>query len=103
MVADGIHQVGLAQADAPVNEQRIVGTGGGFRHCHAGRMRELVARADYKTRKRVLGVQVHQPPLASGLRASNRRRLWRPPVTLGLLTPAEAPTPPPPPPPHPQG
>src|SRR2546430_610322 len=82
MVADGVHQVGLAQADAPVNEQRIVGPGGGFRHCHAGRMRELVTGADHETRKRVLGIQVYHPPLTPGLRAPHRRRLWRRLATL---------------------
>jgi hypothetical protein len=44
LVAHGMHQVGLAQADAAVDEQRVVQVPGRARHMHGGRARHAVGR-----------------------------------------------------------
>ena len=46
VVADRMHQVGLAQTDAAVDEERVVGLRGDLRDGASGGMRELVRRAD---------------------------------------------------------
>ena len=45
MVADRVHQVGLAEADAAVDEQRVVGAPGVLRDLQRCGARELVALA----------------------------------------------------------
>ena len=40
-----VHQVGLAEADAAVNEQRVVGFAGVAGDLNRGRLRELIALA----------------------------------------------------------
>jgi len=45
-VADGLHQVGFAETDAAVEEERIVGARGGLGDGHGGGMGELVVHAD---------------------------------------------------------
>ena len=44
-VRDGVHQVRLAQADAAVEEQRVVGAAGILRHLQRRGLGELVALA----------------------------------------------------------
>ena len=44
-VRDRVHEVGLAQADAAVEEQRVVGAPGIFCHLERGGLGELVALA----------------------------------------------------------
>ena len=46
LVRDGMHQVRLTEASLAVNEERIVSTAGRIGHCHARRVRELVACSD---------------------------------------------------------
>src|SRR5882724_4567480 len=45
-LADGLHQMGLAQTDAAVNEKRIVRTRRRLRDSETGCMRDFVIRAD---------------------------------------------------------
>ena len=47
-VADGVHQVGLAQTNAAIEEERVVGLGGGFCHRPAGGVREARVVADHE-------------------------------------------------------
>jgi hypothetical protein len=44
-VADGLHQVGLAEADPAIDEQRVVGDAGVLSHLHCGGPRQLVGFA----------------------------------------------------------
>ena len=46
VLADGVHQVRLAEADAAVDEQRVVGPRGGLGDGAGGRVGELVRRSD---------------------------------------------------------
>ena len=46
LVADGVHQVGLAEADAAVQEERVVGVARALGDRQAGRMGQPVGRAD---------------------------------------------------------
>jgi hypothetical protein len=55
-MADRLEQVGLAQADAAVDEQRVVGFGRGLGHRERGGMRETVAAPDDERVKRVFVV-----------------------------------------------
>ena len=45
LVADGMHQVGLAEAHAAVQEERVVGVAGALRHGQAGGMGQAVGGA----------------------------------------------------------
>src|SRR5262249_37691155 len=45
-LADGLHQMGLAEADAPVNEKRVVCARRRLRDGKTGRVRNFVVRAD---------------------------------------------------------
>ena len=54
---DGVEQVGLAEADAAVDEERIVGRGGVLGHGQAGGLGELVGRADDERLERVPGIE----------------------------------------------
>ena len=58
LVADGLHQVGLAHADAAVQEQRVVGLGGAFRHRAGGSVGKLIAGADDEVVEGVLGIEL---------------------------------------------
>ena len=60
IMTDGVHQVGLAQTHAAVDEQRVVGLGGHLRHRQRHRMGETVAAAHHKGVKGILGVQLGQ-------------------------------------------
>src|SRR5438874_13765517 len=52
-LADGLHQMGLAQTDATVNEQRIVRSRRRLRDGETGCVRDFVVRADDERFKRV--------------------------------------------------
>ena len=79
LMSDGLHQVGLAHADAAVQEERVVGLGRPLRHRARRRMRKLVARADDKPVKRVLGIQLRcSIPVESLLPRRTRCRYSRP-------------------------
>ena len=56
-VAHSVHQVGLAQAHAAVDEQRVVQVAGHARHVHGGRARHAVGRAFHQGLEREGGVQ----------------------------------------------
>ena len=58
LVADGVHQVGLAEAHAAVQEERVVGVAGPLGDGQAGRVGEPVGRADDEVRERVARVEV---------------------------------------------
>ena len=51
LVADGVHQVGLAEADAAVQEERVVGVAGALRDGQARGVGEPVGRADDEVEK----------------------------------------------------
>ena len=84
LVADGVHQVGLAEADPAVQEERVVGVARAFGDRQAGRVGEAVGRTDDEVRERVARVDVRRPAFAadasrleadgggSGLRAGGR-------------------------------
>ena len=57
-VTDGVHQMGLAQTDTAVEEERIVGFGGRLRHCPAGGMREARVVADHEMLKLEFRIQL---------------------------------------------
>ena len=65
LVADGVHQVGLAEAHPAVQEERVVGVARALRHRQARRVGEAVGRADDEVRERVAGVDVAGPALAA--------------------------------------
>ena len=65
LVADGVHQVGLAEAHPAVQEERVVGVPGALRHRQARRVGEAVGRPDDEVRERVAGVDVARPALAA--------------------------------------
>src|SRR5438128_6324776 len=48
VLADGLHQMGLAEADAPVNKAWVVSARWRLRDCETGGVRDLVVRADHK-------------------------------------------------------
>ena len=56
-VADALQQVRLAEADRPVQEQRVVQRAGRVRHAFGGGEGEVVARADDERVEDVAGVQ----------------------------------------------
>ena len=69
LVADGLHQVGLAHADAAVEEERVVGLGRTLRHRLAGGVGELVAAADHEGVKGVARIQLRGAvPVKTSLR-----------------------------------
>ena len=85
LVADRLQEVGLAEADAAVDEQRVPARRRGVRH-HAGRrVRELVGRSDDELVEGVARDQLGRrraPPAAAAIarsRRSGRRRGVRPP------------------------
>ena len=58
LVSNGLHQVGLAHAYAAVQEERVIGFGGPFRHRLRRRVSKLVAGTDHECAKRVLGAEL---------------------------------------------
>src|SRR5208283_4937489 len=72
LVADGLHEVSLAHANAAVEEQRVVGFGRTFGDGLASGVRELIARADDKSVESVARVELRSAiPVEARLR---RRR-----------------------------
>ncbi len=65
LVADGMHQVGLAKAHSAVQEERVVGVSGTLGDGQAGRMGQAVGGPDDEVRERVPGVDVGRPALAA--------------------------------------
>ena len=53
-----MQKVGLTQADAAVDQQGIIGLGGGVGHGQAGGLGQAVAGTDYKIIKAVAGIQM---------------------------------------------
>src|SRR5438270_1088751 len=60
-----MHEVGLAEADTAVQEERVVGVTGAFRDRQARRMGETVGRPDDEVRERVAGVDVARAAFAA--------------------------------------
>ena len=58
LVPDGLHQVRLAQAHAPVQKERVVGLAGLLRHRRGRRVGKLVTAAGYKAVELVARVQL---------------------------------------------
>src|SRR5438552_10350764 len=56
-LADGLHQMGLAQTDAAVNKQRVVRSRRRLRDGETGCVRDFVVRADDERFKRVLRLE----------------------------------------------
>ena len=87
-MADRVQQMGLAEARVAVDEQRVVGLGGGLGDRHGGRVGEPVAAADDERLECVLRVE------AGGGRAERLVLLPRPTLlsvlpmlsVLGLLS-----------------
>ncbi len=79
LVADGVHQVGLAHAHAAVEEERIVGLGGALGHGQRGGAGKLVAVADDEGIEGVARVELRRggPVEARLLRRARRRRRRR--------------------------
>ena len=74
LVPDGLHQVGLAHANAAIQEQRVVGLRGTLRDGLAGRMGELVAAADHEGVKGVARIELRCAiPVETRLRNASRR------------------------------
>src|SRR5436309_9269940 len=53
VLADRLHQVGLAKTDTAINEQRVVRARGRLRHGKSGGMRNCVVRTDHERFERV--------------------------------------------------
>ena len=80
-VADGVHQVGLAEAHAAVQEQRVVRVARALGHRQRGRVGEPVRRAHDEVRERVARVEVGRATLRRpdprGLHPDGRARRGR--------------------------
>src|SRR5260370_28305261 len=57
VLANGLHQMRLAETDAAVNEERVVGARRRLRDRKAGGVRNLVVRADHKRFERVSRIE----------------------------------------------
>ena len=57
MLADGVQQMGLAQTDPAVEEQRVVRLAGRLRHRQRGGVGKIVVVADHERVERVLRVE----------------------------------------------
>ena len=57
LIADGVHEVRLAEADAAVDEERVVSATGILRHLHRRGARELIALALDEVREREVGIE----------------------------------------------
>ena len=65
LVADRVHQVGLAQPDPAIQEQRVIGMTRTLRHGQAGRVGQSVGRADDEVRERVARIEVRRATFAT--------------------------------------
>ena len=82
LVADGVHQVGLAHAHAAIQEERIVGARRPLGHRQRGGARKLVAVADDEGVEGVARVELRgggpvEARLLGRARAARRRRRGR--------------------------
>ena len=77
LVADGVHQVGLAEAHAAVQEERVVGVARAFRHRQARRVGQPVGRADDEVGEGVARVEVGRSALATDPRRLDPHLLAR--------------------------
>src|SRR5208337_950691 len=57
-MANSLHEVGLPQANSPVEEERVVSLCRSLRHSAGRRVSELVTRTDYECLKGILGVEL---------------------------------------------
>ncbi len=57
-MADGLHDMGLAQTDSTVDKERIVGLARALADGQGGRMAETVVGAHYKCIEAVFGIEV---------------------------------------------
>ena len=58
LVADGVHEVGLAEPDPAIQEERVVGVPGALGDREACRMSQAIGRADDEVGKGIASVQV---------------------------------------------
>ena len=94
LVRDRVHQVGLAEADAAVEEERVVGARGRFRDRARGGVRELVRGADDEVLEgeaRVAGARAARTRRARRGRRGGRLRTERPPSRIGSRAPGSPP------------
>ena len=69
LVPDGLHQVGLAHADAAIQEERVIGLRGTLSHGLARRVSKLIAAADHERVKGVARIQLRRAiPIEARLR-----------------------------------
>src|SRR5438093_3096687 len=57
VLADGLHQVGLAKTDTAINEQRVVRACGRLRHGQSGGMRNFIVRTNDERFEGIPGIQ----------------------------------------------
>ena len=81
LVADGVHQVGLAEAHAAVQEERVVGVARALGDRQAGRVREAVGRPDDEVRERVARVDDRSSRPRRRPGSARARTCWRSPST----------------------
>ena len=65
LVADGMHQVGLAEPDAAVQEERVVRVTRALRHRQAGRVGQAIGGPDDEVVEGIARVDVRGPALAA--------------------------------------
>ena len=75
LVPDGVHQVGLAESHAAVQEERVVCVTRALGHREARRVRQAVGRADDEVPERVAWVKVGGAALAADPGRAPRDRL----------------------------
>jgi len=85
LVPDRVHQVGLAEAHAAVQEERVVGMPRALGHGERRRVGEPVGRPDDEVRERVARVEVGRAALATDPGRLEADRLGRRPRTLDAL------------------
>src|ERR1700736_6191146 len=73
MMSDGGRQVRLAKSDATVNEERVVFLARPLGYRQRGRVRELIARADYEFGKSKPGIQLRVQGAPVGLICAGAR------------------------------
>src|SRR6266536_725904 len=57
LLADGLHQVGLAKTDTAINEQRVVRACGRLRHGQSGGMRNFIVRTNHERFEGIPGIE----------------------------------------------
>ena len=86
LVADRVHQVGLAEAHAAVQEERVVGVARALRHGQAGRVGEAVGRADDEVAEGVARVDEGRAALAADAGRLDADLLGDEPAAAGVST-----------------